>query len=162
MNKTMLAAAIALTMAACSKPAPTEPAQAATPDTAAQVAPAPAAPVAPTAEETAPGAQAASAPAFVDKVWQVKESSAVATGTRYTFLSDGTLVIESQGNPPGYGKWTYENGALTMIEEGQSYPTDILKLDAGTFQIRSHNPGEPVSIALVPATGATLPTAPAK
>jgi hypothetical protein len=43
-----------------------------------------------------------------------------------------------------------------------AYPTDIVALDAGTFQIRSHNPGGAVDIALVPAPDAPLPTAPAK
>lgn len=145
---TALAAAVCL--AACDRPEATpEPAA-----TAAETpAPAPALPA--PAEPAAPAV-----PAFVGKVWEVKSSSAVGPGTQYSFLADGTLVIASKNGPPGYGKWTYENGALTMIEEGISYPTDILKLDAGTFEIRSHNPGEPVTIVMVPAANAALPSAP--
>ncbi len=147
--------AAALALAACNKPAPTEPVPAAT--TAPQ--PAASAPSASDAPAVPSTPNESAAPAFVGKVWEVKESSAVAPGTRYSFLADGTLVIEAEGGTPGYGKWTYENGALTMIEEGISYPTDILKLDATTFEIRSHNPGEPVTITLVPAENAPLPPA---
>lgn len=144
----------ALCLAACDRPAePPAPAAPAAPAEAA--APAESAPAA-----TPPAPAEAAAPAFVGKVWEVKSSSAVEPGTQYSFLADGTLVIASKNGPPGYGKWTYENGALTMIEEGMSYPTDILKLDAGTFDIRSHNPGEPVTINLVPAANAALPSAP--
>ncbi|MEP6633546.1 MAG: hypothetical protein ABJA62_04985 [Luteimonas sp.] len=103
----------------------------------------------------------ADTPPFADKVWKVKASSAVSVDTTYSFLSDGTLVIDDHQGKPGYGKWTYTNGALTMIEEGQSYPTDILKLDDSVFEIRSNNPGEPVTITLVPAEGMPLPPAPA-
>ncbi len=98
----------------------------------------------------------------MDKVWKVKASSAVAIDTTYTFLSDGTLVIDAQQGTPGYGQWTYVDGALTMIEEGQSYPTDILRLDDRTFEIRSNNPGGAVTITLVPAEGAPLPSGPAQ
>ena len=160
MNKSIITSAVIVALASvttgCNKPAPVEPAQpvaTATPESAAPAAPAPEAP----APETPPPATAA--PAFVGKVWQVKESSAVEPGTHYSFLADGTLVIDAKSGTPGYGKWTYENGALTMIEEGVSYPTDILKLDDTIFQIRSHNPGEPVTITLVPATGVPLPAA---
>src|SRR3546814_6206162 len=66
----------------------------------------------------------------------------------YAVLSDGTLVITSHGSTPTVGKWKYENGALTMIEQGQSYPTDIVVLSADQFTIRSHNPGTPVEITL--------------
>lgn len=66
----------------------------------------------------------------------------------YVFLSDGTLVITVSGSTPTLGKWRYDNGALTMIEEGESYPTDILALDDTHFTIRSHNPGTPVVITL--------------
>lgn len=153
MRKSIITSAVVVALAsvttACNKPAPVEPAQ-----PAATATPEPAAPAAPAPEAPAPATEA---PAFVGKVWQVKASSSVAPGTHYSFLADGTLVIEAEGGTPGYGKWTYENGALTMIEEGVSYPTDILKLDATTFEIRSHNPGEPVTITLVPDENAPLP-----
>jgi len=114
-----------------------------------------------TTQATAPTAATVPA-AFVDRVWRVRESSAVAPGTRYSFLGDGTLVIEGAGGPPGYGRWAHRNGALTMTEEGIAYPVDILAIDADGFEIRSHNPGEPVTIAFEPAADATLPTAPPK
>lgn len=153
MNKSILTSVVIVALAsvttACNRPAPVEPTQ-----PAATATPEPAAPAAPAPETPAPAA-----PTFVGKVWQVKASSSVAPVTHYSFLADGTLVIEAEGGTPGYGKWTYENGALTMIEEGVSYPTDILKLDDSTFEIRSHNPGEPVTITLVPAENAPLPPA---
>lgn len=111
----------------------------------------------PSADEPVAAPAATDKPSFVDKVWQVKQSSAVAAGTTYAFLSDGTLVIDSPGGTPLRGQWTFENGALTMIEEGQSYPTDVLRLDESEFHIRSHNPGEPVDIVLVVAPGQPLP-----
>lgn len=86
---------------------------------------------------------------FVDVDWRVVSSSAVAIGTHYRFAADGTLRIEAAGSPPGIGRWSYEDGALVMIEEGIAYPTEILRLDADHFSIRSHNPGTPVDIEMV-------------
>lgn len=108
----------------------------------------------PTAEKPA-----VEASAFVDRVWQVSTSTAAEPGTTYTFLSDGTLVVDSPNGTPMHGKWSLENGALTMVEEGVSYPTDILALDAKQFRLLSHNPGTPVEISLVPAADQTLPKA---
>ncbi len=112
----------------------------------------------PSADEPATTPTAAGRPSFVDKVWKVKQSATVEPGTTYAFLSGGTLVIDSPNGTPLRGQWTFENGALTMIEEGQAYPTDVLRLDEGEFHIRSHNPGEPVDIQLVPAPEVPLPT----
>jgi hypothetical protein len=84
-------------------------------------------------------------------VWRVRESSSVALGTLYVFLSEGTLVITSSNSKPALGRWKYEDGALTMVEEGISYKVDILKLSKDEFRIRNNNPGEPVEITLVPA-----------
>jgi hypothetical protein len=120
----------ALALSACGKPQ--------APADAAAAQPAVATPV------TAPGG-------FVDRVWRVRESSAVAPGTLYTFLSEGTLVVAAASGTPSLGRWRYENGALTMTEEGQDYPTDIVGLGAREFRIRSHNPGTPVDIVLEPA-----------
>jgi hypothetical protein len=92
-----------------------------------------------------------SAVSSVDKVWRVRESSSVALGTLYVFLSEGTLVITSSNSKPALGRWKYEDGALTMVEEGISYKVDILKLSKDEFRIRNNNPGEPVEITLVPA-----------
>lgn len=95
--------------------------------------------------------------AFTDRVWRVDRSSAVALGTRYTFLGDGTLVITSTHGTPTQGLWHYRDGALTLVEEGISYPTDILQLDDTSFVIRSNSPAGPVTIALVAAPGEPLP-----
>jgi len=121
-----------------------------------------------TAEATTPRAPAeaprpnTAKPRFADRVWRVESSSSVAPGTLYTFLSDGTLVIDAQQSTIAYGRWTYENGALVMIEEGIAYPTDVVALDDTSFSIRSHNPGEPVDIKLVAATDVPLPKPPSK
>ena len=88
---------------------------------------------------------------FVNQVWRVSESSAVAPGTLYTFLAEGTLVIASPNTRPLLGQWRYENGALTMVEESIPYAVDILEMKAGRLLLRSNNPGEPVSITLMAA-----------
>ncbi|MDQ3754823.1 MAG: hypothetical protein M3371_08845 [Acidobacteriota bacterium] len=98
----------------------------------------------------APGGASAS---FVNKVWRVSRSSSVAPGTLYVFLSEGTLVITSPNSRPALGTWKYEGGALTMVEEGIPYKTDILRLNKDEFRIRSNNPGGAVEITLVPAEG---------
>jgi len=90
---------------------------------------------------------------FVNKVWRVSESSSVAPGMLYVFLSEGTLVIASPNGKPALGEWKDEGGALTMVEESVSYKVDVLKLSKDEFKIRSNNPGEPVEITLVPAEG---------
>ncbi len=157
MIRFILATAVVLLLAACNRAEPPQPAQPEQPTQEAGTAAPPEAAPEPVSPSPAPATPAK--PAFVDKVWKVKASSAVAVGTTYTFLSDGTLVIDAQQGAPGYGQWTYVDGALTMIEEGQSYPTDILRLDDQTFEIRSNNPGTAVTITLVPAEGAALPPA---
>jgi hypothetical protein len=90
-------------------------------------------------------------PGFVNRVWRVERSTAVSPGTLYVFLSDGTLVVASPNGKPSLGTWKREVGELTMVEEGITYAVDILRLDAAGFAIRSHNPGEPVDIEMVPA-----------
>ena len=97
------------------------------------------------------GETADSAGSFVNTVWRVSESSSVAPDTLYVFLSEGTLVITSPYSKPALGRWKYEGGALTMVEEGIPYKVDVLKLSKNEFRIRSHNPGEPVEITFVPA-----------
>ena len=108
-----------------------------------------------------PGAAAPAAPAassapatFVNRVWEVAESSAVAPGQLYIFLSEGTLVVASPTGTPSLGRWSRTGEGLTMIEDGISYATDIVALSADEFRIRSHNPGTTVDIRLVPATDA--------
>jgi hypothetical protein len=89
--------------------------------------------------------------AFVNRVWRVKSSSSVAPGTIYVFLSEGTLLITSSSSKPLLGTWKYDNGDFTMVEEGIPYRVEVLHLSRKQFKIRSHNPGEPVEITLVPA-----------
>ena len=90
-------------------------------------------------------------PSFINKVWRVSESSAVAPGTLYVFLADGTLLITSEHSKPALGTWTHAGGVLTMVEESIPYKVDILNSSAGEFRIRSHNPGGSVEIRMVPA-----------
>ena len=89
-------------------------------------------------------------PSFINKVWRVSESSAVARGTLYVFLSDGTLLITSEHSKPALGTWQHAGGVLTMVEESIPYKVDILNLSVGEFRIRSHNPGGAVEIRMVP------------
>jgi hypothetical protein len=135
MNRLVLPA-IALLLAACAPSAP---------PVANDPAAAPASPPA-SVEPAAPVDLRAK---FIDIPWRVESSNAVAPGTRYRFAADGSLHIDAAGSTPGVGRWTWENGALVMIEEGIAYPTDILRLDATHFSIRSHNPGKPVDIVMV-------------
>jgi len=159
MRKLMLVASMVV-LSAC-KPAPSasdaapEPAPAAT-------SPAAAEPTASPAPAPAGDAAEAAKPDFAGKVWRVQSSTAGEPGSTYAFLADGTLVIDSPHGTPMYGKWSYDDGKLVMTEEGVAYPTDIVALDVGSFQIRSHNPGGVVDITLVPAPDAPLPSAPAK
>jgi hypothetical protein len=94
---------------------------------------------------------------FIDRVWRVRESSAVAPGTIYIFLAEGTLVVAGDKQTPSFWRWTFKDGALTMIEESVAYPTDILRLNDKEFTIRSHNPGEAVLTTLVPVVAVSLP-----
>lgn len=88
---------------------------------------------------------------FVNRVWQAADSSDVAPGTIYVFLSEGTLIITSARERPMVGTWKQEGGGLTMVEEGIPYKIDILRLSADEFRIRSNNPGGSAEIRLVPA-----------
>ncbi len=94
---------------------------------------------------------------FVNKVWRVRESSGVAPGQLYVFLSEGTLVMASPNGKPAFGTWKDEGGALTVVEEGISYKVDVLNLSQDEFRIRSNNPGGAVEITLVPAEGSPPP-----
>jgi len=88
---------------------------------------------------------------FVNRVWEVKDSSTIEPGTLYVFLSDGSLVITAPNSKPAFGKWKYDGEVFTMIEEGIPYKVDILDISSAEFRIRSKNPGEPVEILLMPA-----------
>mgnify|MGYP003583526559 CR=1 FL=1 len=163
-SRTALLVAMTFALAACKAQAPTPeptptpaPAPQVTADTSAQPARSTDAPLPSEDASLSPSATAELPTAFVDKVWKVKPSGKVEAGTTYTFLSDGTLVIDSPNGTPMHGRWTYEKGALVMVEEGISYPTEIIAIDASQFHIRSHNPGEPVDMELVPAPDQPLP-----
>ena len=103
-----------------------------------------------------PTAAAAVKPGFVNKVWEVSLSSGVEPGMLYVFLSGGTLVMTSPNSKSVFGGWTYQNGALTMLEDSIEYKVDILGLSHDAFRIRSHNPGGSVEISLVPAKSPPL------
>lgn len=86
---------------------------------------------------------------FANRVWRVAESSSVAPGHLYVFLSEGTLVVASQDGKPALGTWSGEGNALTMVEEGIPYRVDVLGLSRTEFRIRIHNPGGAVEIRFV-------------
>ena len=96
-------------------------------------------------------APAATPVTFLNRVWVVAESDQVAPGDFRVFLSDGTLVMTSPHGTPAFGTWHYQEGQLTITEEGLNYDVDILELTADTFRIRIHSPGEPVVIRFAPA-----------
>ncbi|UNK48793.1 hypothetical protein MNR01_13730 [Lysobacter sp. S4-A87] len=159
---TALLVATTLVLAACKAQAPTPQPEPATPqvtaDTSAQPARSTDAPLPSEDASLAPAVTTPALPsAFVDKVWKVSKSGAVEPGTTYVFLADGTLVIDSPNGTPMHGRWSFDKGALVMVEEGISYPTEIIAIDDSQFHIRSHNPGEPVDIELVPAPDQPLP-----
>jgi heat shock protein HslJ/uncharacterized membrane protein len=115
------------------------------------------------APESAPAARKAPAEAdssFVNKVWQVAESEQVTPGSVRVFLSDGTLVMSSPNSTPAFGAWRYDDGRLTITEEGRDYPTDILALSEYAFRIRMHSPGEPVEILFEPAEQPSMGSTP--
>ena len=93
---------------------------------------------------------------FINKVWKVSQSNAVATGQLYVFLSDGTLVITAPQQKPALATWSYQDKKLVMTEDSIAYPVDILALSENSFSIRMHNPGEPVHIQFVDASSEQL------
>ncbi len=107
----------------------------------------------PRADAAPPARAAAATPAldFINRVWRVTESSAVAPGTLYVFLSEGTLLITSEHSTPMLGTWKHEDGILTMVEDSIAYKVDILNSSPDEFRIRSHHPGGAVELRLVPA-----------
>jgi hypothetical protein len=87
----------------------------------------------------------------VNKVWTVQSSTSVAAGTLYVFLEEGTLIITGRNSRPAVGTWTYKDRSLVMVEDAIPYRVETLHLSRDEFRIRSHNPGEPVELTLVPA-----------
>ena len=66
-------------------------------------------------------------------------------------------MITSPNSKPVFSAWTYKNNKLTMIEDSQEYPTDILSLTHDELRLRSNIPGGSVEILLVPARVTPLP-----
>ena len=153
MRKLILLGTITLLAACNANPPPSAPAEPATPPPQAT----PATPATPPSDTTPPANS--TTPAFVDKVWRVEAGGTVEAGSTYTFLDGGTLVIDAPHGTPMTGAWAYDDGKLTMTEEGITYPSDIVSLDASHFTIRSHNPGGVVEIAMVAAPDVPLPSA---
>lgn len=104
-----------------------------------------------TPTKNSPQDTAESPPGFVNIVWKVSESSSVAPGTLYVFLSEGTLLVASPHGKPALGTWKDLGGVLTMVEEGIPYQVDVLGLSQDQFKIRSHNPAKPAEITLIAA-----------
>ena len=144
--RALLACALLGGLAACTAsppaaaPAPRDPATGAPQESASMAA--------------APAPAGAAPVTFVNRVWRVADATAVAPGQLYVFLSEGTLVMTSPSSTPSLGTWRRDGDGFTMVEEGRPYRVDILALSADEFRIRSHNPGQPVDIRLIPATGA--------
>jgi hypothetical protein len=143
---------MALLLAACGTGTPD-----AAPGASAPQVVAPARPVAIQSGRSASPPAPASTPAFVGTVWHVAPASAQEPGTTYLFLGDGELVVDAPHGTPMRGRWSYVDGKLTMTEEGVTYPTDIVAMDAGHLRLRSHNPGGSVDIVLVAAPDPTAP-----
>jgi hypothetical protein len=78
----------------------------------------------------------------------VRESNAVATGTLYVFLEEGTLVITSNYSEPLLGQWRLADNRLILIEQGIGYAADVVSLDPCHLRLRLHSPGDPVTMSL--------------
>ncbi len=88
---------------------------------------------------------------FVDRVWVVDASTAVAVGSRYVFLSDNVLVVSVKDGTPVVGTWAEDLEGLVMTERGRSSKVDVLELTEERFRIRVNTPKKPTDITLVPA-----------
>lgn len=160
MRLTLLSLAL-FGLAACQAEAP----PAAAPDVEAGATPAttptPTPEAAPPAADAGEGAAVAAsdpAAALAGKVWRVeRRSDGGEVGATYAFLADGTLVVDSPNGTPATGSWAVDGGALSLTEEGVTYPTDLVVRDADHLTLRSHNPGGVVEIALVRAPDVPLP-----
>lgn len=145
-------------LVACQAESPADAPVDATPTDAASATPAPT-PVepAPPAGDTSPPPDPASV--LGGKVWRAeRRSDGGEVGSTYAFLADGTLVVDSPNGTPMTGRWAASGDALSMTEEGITYPTDLVVRDADHVTLRSHNPGGIVEIALVRAPDVPLPT----
>ncbi|WP_101676091.1 hypothetical protein [Alloalcanivorax mobilis] len=89
--------------------------------------------------------------ALINRVWTVRASNAVTTGTLYVFLEDGTLVITSSYSEPALGQWQLQDGQLILVEQGIRYQADVLAVDRNELRLVVHSPGEPVRMTLTAA-----------
>lgn len=85
-------------------------------------------------------------PEFVNKLWQVTESSDIPSGSLYVFLSDGTLLITSDTGTPLVGRWSATGSAITMIEESLPYQGKIVASTENGLELRMKNPGGEISL----------------
>ena len=164
----LFAIAVLVALAACSKPAPPPAEAPGVPEASAPAAappppPAPATP--PSATRTGgsgelPPYQTETPPPFVDRVWRVTPGGEQEAGTTYTFLRDGTLLVDAPSGTPSKGSWRYAGDKVTMVEEGVAHPADVVTLDATHFVLRSYNPGGSVDIVLALDPNAPLPQVP--
>ncbi len=92
-------------------------------------------------------------PTFINRVWQVADSSGTASGDLYAFLGEGTLVVTSVNGKPALGRWSGTMDSLLLVEQGVSHVVEVLGLTPTTFRIRSRNPRGTVDLLLVPAPG---------
>ena len=153
MRKSLLSFAVlsAVALSACQPgTAPTPPAETPpAPGVDGAVSPAPAAPPAPATDPRS---------VLAGKVWRVTQRSDESpVGATYAFLADGRLVISDPNSTPMTGSWTVKDGMLSMIEEGVTYPTDLVVTDADHVRLRSHNPGGVLDLNLERATDVPLP-----
>lgn len=110
-----------------------------------------------TGEKPAASGDDTVAVSFVNRVWEVAESTGMTPGQLVVFLSDGTLVFASADSEPALGTWGYVGESLTMTEEGIPYTVEILSLTAYELRILSHNPGAPVETRFIRADGTPDP-----
>lgn len=85
-------------------------------------------------------------PEFVNKLWQVTESSDIPSGSLYIFLSDGALIIASDTGTPLVGRWSATGTAITMIEESLPYQGKIVASTENGLELRMKNPGGEISL----------------
>jgi hypothetical protein len=97
---------------------------------------------------------------FVDRVWVVGASTAIAVGSRYVFLSDNVLVVSVKDGTPVVGTWAEDLDGLVLTERGRSSKVEVLELTEERFRIRVNTPKKPTDITLVPAITPPAPPPP--
>ncbi len=139
------ATAVLLALLGCAEP-PARPADAPTP-------PVPPTGGAPQVSSTGNAPAPAGRPTFINRVWQVADSTGHASGALYAFLGEGTLVVAPADGEPFLGRWSGTTDSLTLVEQGAAHVVEVLGLTATTFRIRRHQARGTVDLLLVPAPG---------